>query len=388
MKVALVSRATAGYLRALHESFAEAMGSQDKLEILWPDDVVRQASISGHLPSAPNLTIHTVSAPQGSPWIARWLSVSRQEPVMPRLPTGAVWRQLRQSKPDLVWIHEYSPFTLEALLFAKLHALPLVVSSEMGQSNACYFGRIVRAWHRFWGHLADGFIACCPSARQPLCASAAPVIEAYHAVDSRIFMPAPERTSDSSVTFVYVGSLIERKGIDLLFAAAAQLRSQCTQPFRLRLIGSGEDIEIRAHAASLGLEAVVEFTGRLQGSTLLDGIRSADVFVLPTRQDTYGAVVHEAACLGLPLLVSQHAGAAEALVIEGVTGYTINPSDAPSFADRMHQLMDPDLRINLAASARTRGEELSAHRRATALWTWMQNEFLIPNKSYPSPALA
>ena len=376
MKIALVSRASAGYLRALHESFAEAMGEQGEFEIVWPDDVMAQAIASDNLPSASNLAIHTVSSPQGSPWIARMLSVSRQEPVMPRLPTGGVWRHLRESRPDLVWIHEYSPFTLEALLFAKLHSLPVVVSSEMGQANARYFGRIIRVWHQLWGHLADGFIACCPAARHPLCASAAPVIEAYHAVDSRIFTPLPERSHHRLTTFVYVGSLIERKGIDLLFDAAAQLRSQCSEPIRIRLIGAGAEAEVRQHARRLGLDELLDFTGRLQGQALRDAIRTADVFVLPTRQDTYGAVVHEAACLGLPLLVSQHAGAAEALVREGVTGYTFEPGNPCEFADRMQHLMNSNLRDQLAVNARARGEELSAHLRGPALWHWMQHEFL------------
>ena len=48
--------------------------------------------------------------------------------------------------------------------------------------------------------------------------------------------------------------------------------------------------------------------------------RTSDVFVLPTLQDTYAAVVHEAACLGLPLLVSKHAGAADDHVHHDVEG--------------------------------------------------------------------
>lgn len=388
MKIALVSRASAGYLRALHEGFADATRGEASLDIIWPDDVVRTATQTGHLPSASNLTVHTVTSPPAWPWLARLLSVSRQEPVMPRLPTGAVWRTLSLLKPSLVWIHEFSPFTIEALLFAKLNALPLIVSSEVGRANARYFGRVVQLWHRFWGHFADGFIACCPAAREPLSRTAAPVMEAFHAVDTRLFKPSASRALNPTTTFVYVGSLIERKGIDLLLHAANALRQLTHKRFMIRLIGGGDASSVHAIAEPLGLSSYLEVTGRLEGESLREAIRSSDVFVLPTRQDTYGAVVHEAASLGLPLLVSRNAGAAEALVQEGVTGFTIDPEDAISFANVMKQLLNPTLRLELATAARTRAEELSAHRRAQALWQWMQEEFITKPGTCLVPAAA
>lgn len=388
MKVALISRAAAGYLRALHENFADAMQGEAHLDIIWPDDVVKAATQAGHLPSSSNLSVHSVASPPAWPWLARLLSVSRQEPVMPRLPTGAVWRQLKSLKPSLVWIHEFSPFTLEALLYAKLNALPLVVSSEVGRSNAHYFGRVVQLWHQFWGHFVDGFIACCPSARKPLSRTPAPVIDAFHAIDTRLFTPAASCASHSTTTFVYVGSLIERKGIDLLLNAADALRRLSSEPFKIRLIGGGDASVVTALAETLDLSSFLDITGRLEGESLRDAIRSADVFVLPTRQDTYGAVVHEAASLGLPLLVSHHAGAAKALVREGLTGFTIDPENTTSFASTMKRILDPALRSELAVAARARAEELSAHHRAEALWKWVKEEFTYPSCISCVPAVA
>lgn len=386
-RVALVSRATAPYLRALHESFSQSLGAGGRLDVLWPEDVRQTAAAMQCMPAGEQVAIHTVAAPHAPAWLSRLLSVSRQERVMPRLPSGAVWRQLRVCNPDLVWIHEYSPFTIEALLFAKWHRLPVVVSSEVGRSNAAYFGRVVQAWHRAWGHLVDGVIACCPAARQPLAGTAAPVCEAYHAVDSRVFLPAEVRSSYHDPVFVYVGSLIERKGVDLLIAAAALLRSRGGAPFRLRFVGGGSPARMQQLAAGAGLEACCEFTGRLEGGALREAVRSADVFVLPTRQDTYAAVVHEAACLGLPLIVSRHAGAAGVLVREGGSGFIIDPADTSAFADRMQVLLDAGLRQRMAAEARARGDELSAHRRGPAVWRWMKQEFLSGHETEASAGM-
>ena len=86
--------------------------------------------------------------------------------------------------------------------------------------------------------------------------------------------------------------------------------------FKLRFIGGGNTVWLdqSRFTRTQGLQNHLECAGFLSGAALRNAMQSADVFVLPTRQDTYGAVVHEAACLGLPLLVSRHAGAAEALV--------------------------------------------------------------------------
>ena len=113
----------------------------------------------------------------------------------------------------------------------------------------------------------------------------------------------------------------------------------------------------------------------------------ADVFVLPTRQDTYAAVVHEAACLGLPLIVSRHAGAAGVLVREGGSGFIIDPADTSAFADRMQVLLDAGLRQRMAAEARARGDELSAHRRGPAVWRWMKQEFLSGHETEASAGM-
>jgi glycosyltransferase involved in cell wall biosynthesis len=363
MNIVQLIRARAPYLKALQDAFAAEMPAGSRFSILWSQFDTEPAPDA--LPSGPNVEVVSIAskAVASQSW-----SLWPQEAVASRLPSREVWRAIRARRPDLIWMHEYSPYTLTGLLYAKWHRIPVVVSSEIGRGNAHYFSRAVRLWHRLWGKLADGFIACCPAARQPLAATRAPIVEAFHAVDSRVFLPAVEPPHNSSLTFAYVGHLVPRKGIDLLIAAAQHLKTLTTQPFRLRIIGSGDLDAIKAIAGDLD----IEFTGFLNGDSLREAMRSSDVFILPTRQDTYAAVVHEAACLGLPLLISRHAGASEAIQ----TGFTIDPHDTADFARHMLAMFDPQTRATMRAASRQRGDELSAHRRAHALWQWMHQNFL------------
>jgi glycosyltransferase involved in cell wall biosynthesis len=286
-----------------------------------------------------------------------------------------MWREMKAARPDLVWIHEFSPFTVAGLLFAKRERIPVVVSTEVGRPNAHFFPWTVRLWHRHWGHFVDGFIANCPAARHPLCGEARPLVDAFHAVDSRQFSPSANGHGDGLTTFAFVGHLIPRKGIDLMLDAAAELRSQGDSRFRIRLIGKDAEGWAGREVQKRGLGSMVEMAGFLSGAALQDAIRSADVFVLPTRRDTYAAVVHEAACLGMPLLVSRHAGACEALVSEGITGLSYLPEDRALFAAQMRRMLDPGLRAAMRKASRAAGEDISAHRRGPSVWHWMRKEF-------------
>ncbi|HSI64561.1 MAG TPA: glycosyltransferase, partial [Candidatus Saccharimonadia bacterium] len=199
-----------------------------------------------------------------------------------------------------------------------------------------------------------------------------PTFAAYHAVDSRLYTPVGRsRSIGEPVVFAYLGQLIRRKGLDLLLAAAAQLKAGGKSGFKLRFIGGGDETWLREEISKHGLQAHCELTGFLTGQAIRDAVGSADVFVLPTRQDTYAAVVHEAACLGMPLLISKHAGAAEALVVDGENGFIFDPEDTIGTAALMMKLLHDEIRAPMREAARATGQAFSAHVRGAELWRWM-----------------
>jgi glycosyltransferase involved in cell wall biosynthesis len=368
--VAIVTKAKGTFFKPLYEAFAQAQPAGWKTVLAWPAGRRSEHPDESVTPKAANLEVCSVPC--------RTFSIRRRGNCDKNfLPSRALWRLLASRDVRAVLIHEYSLYTLGALLFAKWHRIPVVVSSEIGRRNRHYFGAATCLWHSFWGRFADGFVACAPAAREPLCGGTRPTIAAYHAVDSRIYLPPQKPASvGSPIVFAYLGQLIQRKGIDLFLKAAARLRDEGADGFRIRLIGGGDEQWVLGWIRELRLEAMVELTGFLSGPAIRAALGSADVFVLPTRQDTYAAVVHEAACLALPLLVSQHAGAAEALVQEGENGFVIDPSDVGQFCDRMTKLLNPHLCLQLGQGARRTGESFSAHLRGPALWEWLQTQFI------------
>jgi glycosyltransferase involved in cell wall biosynthesis len=122
----------------------------------------------------------------------------------------------------------------------------------------------------------------------------------------------------SGLRFVFVGALIERKGLDVLWRAATICRERGIS-FQLDIYGPGKPDKQPVSTPDIRYCGAISF-GRTQ-----EVIAGYDVLVVPSRYDGWGVVVNEALLQGIPVLVSQHAGAS-ALIAQSGAGAIFNPS--------------------------------------------------------------
>jgi glycosyltransferase involved in cell wall biosynthesis len=150
-----------------------------------------------------------------------------------------------------------------------------------------------------------------------------------------------------------VASVTPRKGQDLLVTALerdlADLAWHCT------FVGA----LIRPVPHTSG---DIRFAGPLAGVALDDAYAKADLFVLPSRAETYGMVVTEALARAVPVLATAVGGVPEALghAPDGARpGLLIPPEDPAALAGALRAwLTDPALRDRLRAAARGRRDTL------------------------------
>jgi glycosyltransferase involved in cell wall biosynthesis len=146
--------------------------------------------------------------------------------------------------------------------------------------------------------------------------------------------PREIRTSTPS-SFLFVGRLVAEKGLDVLLDAYADYRASVRIPWNLTVCGSGPLTE-RVRAAEN-----VEHLGFVQPSDLPSIFRCADAFVLPSRFEPWGVVIHEACSAGLPVVCSSICGAVPALVEDHWNGFLVEPGSVKSLSralQRMHML--------------------------------------------------
>ncbi len=114
--------------------------------------------------------------------------------------------------------------------------------------------------------------------------------------------------------FLYVGRYYEFKGIKELWQAFIELQTEQSNEWELWCLGVG-DIEPINHPK-------IKHFGFVQPKDLANYTAQTGVFILPSRFEPWGVVVHEFAASGFPLLLSNQVGAKEQFLHEGKNGFT------------------------------------------------------------------
>jgi UDP-glucose:(heptosyl)LPS alpha-1,3-glucosyltransferase len=131
---------------------------------------------------------------------------------------------------------------------------------------------------------------------------------------------------------LFVGGGMRNKGIFETLAAA----SRCGLDFELLVVGKDKRLDaFRGAAETMGISQRCRFVG--PQPDVLPFYAVADIFVLPSHFETFGLVYLEALAMGIPILVSKAAGAAE-LIEEGRHGYRIDPNDVDDIAAKLRRL--------------------------------------------------
>jgi len=182
-------------------------------------------------------------------------------------------------------------------------------------------------------------------------------------------VPPPRRARAGEVALLAVGSVVPRKGYDVLIAALAKLRDLS---WRLVIVGDRGrsadtarqlDAEIVRH----DLAGRISFAGVVTPERLAALYAAADLFVLASHFEGYGMAYAEAITAGVPV-VGTSAGAIPETVPVGA-GVLVPPGDADALAAALRRLIaDHDERARLAVGARA---------AAAALPTWADSARLF-----------
>ncbi|MBM3948367.1 MAG: glycosyltransferase family 4 protein [SAR202 cluster bacterium] len=175
-------------------------------------------------------------------------------------------------------------------------------------------------------------------------------------VDTELFRPAnglhPHPGTAESRRVIWVGRPEDpRKNVPLLLSAFQKVLAHFPNS-RLTMVGTGVD-RLAKMIEQFGMTHAVELQPAVTTAEhLADLYRQSSVFVLSSRQEGLGIVVHEAMSSGLPV-VTTRCGGPEGAVIEGKTGYLVPLDDASQMADRLITLLgDSTASWRMGAQAR------------------------------------
>lgn len=177
------------------------------------------------------------------------------------------------------------------------------------------------------------------------------VIEDERVTITPLGMPdAPAHTTkqdDAGLEVLFVGRLEPRKGIDTLLEAIPLVLAQHPN-VRFRIIGDdslhipGNDITYKeaflADEATSPFRKAVSFEGRVDNDRLFRAYEDCDVFVAPSRFESFGLIFLEAMRVGKPVIGCRAGGVPE-IVSDGDNGFLTMPGNVGDLADAIVKLV-------------------------------------------------
>jgi glycosyltransferase involved in cell wall biosynthesis len=309
------------------------------------------------------------------PWGVRHvpLPFTAAGPVDPRRAASAalqLGRVLRTERPDV--LHTHAPWAAAmGRIVGRAAGVPVIVNSCHGSFSRPGSQRLVRAG----AFTAEAIAARCSDAELFLNADDLEVAERWRIVRrdhaallgngidlERFTAPTPEvrelarrrlGIGPGHVAVGYVGRLVDAKGVPELVEAVYSLGV----PFRLVLVGHHDPTDAASVDPAL-LDRVRADGGLVLGHRdhLEDLYPAFDMLVLPSHREGAPRALMEAAACGLPVVATDVPGCRD-IVERDQTGLLVPAVDPASLAEAIGLLgRDPDLRAELAASARLKAE--------------------------------
>lgn len=268
----------------------------------------------------------------------------------------AALRLARKLRPVVIYAHWFTPQAIVASWVSRFTGIPFVFTTHASD---------VDVWHRVPGigarivrgvsSRAQAITAVSVRSRDKLTAffegSRPPHVEIIPmGVDlppAHVFPVEQEelKTSlglDGKFVFLFMGRLVEKKGVRYLLEAFKQVEGTLTDAV-LVIAGDGPlRTELRDQVAALGLAERVSFAGFVTGEAKESYLRAADVFVVPSviasDGDAEGLPVSllEGLAFGLTCIATNESGA-DGILTHGANGFLCSQRDVDELA---HQLTD------------------------------------------------
>ena len=283
---------------------------------------------------------------RAEPW--RWAEAA---PLVWRLYQAAT-REIRRHRPDVVHAHWVVPAGLVASMLHRRHGLPFVVTAH-GADAYTLRGSATSRLKKAALSVASATVPVSEAIAaelSPLAPVAPPIPMGVdgHRVRAEV---GPRRPEANRILFV--GRLVEKKGIDVLIRALPALPEA-----HVRVVGDGpQRAELETLVAGLGLGPRVTFLGQCDRSEVMLELARASVVAIPSQvgaggdRDGTPVVLGEAVAAGVPVVVSALGGLAEH-VIDGVSGRVVAPGSVADLAGAIGEVLaDPAGADRLARAA-------------------------------------
>jgi glycosyltransferase involved in cell wall biosynthesis len=274
--------------------------------------------------------------------------------------------KVKESKPDVILSDGFFQWTYAALWLRILKKIPHVMCYEGTTHTERNAGVLRTSYRKFSGKWID-FIMCnglltaeyvkslgYPTHKIGYGNMAADTTQLSNNV--AIFSDTDKNNLKNKLqlnayVFVFIGRLVELKGVDKLISAWITKFKDNTN-VSLLIIGDGDQYE-HLRPKTINEKCInIQFTGAIDYDNIYQYLAISNIFVIPTLQDNWSLVVPEAMSCGLPVIGSNIPGIAQ-MITEGENGLLVETNNTKLLAEKIITLLEnKKLRQHLGSNAR------------------------------------
>ncbi len=284
-------------------------------------------------------------------------------------------KQLRYFDFDVVCGVATCPAGFASVLISKLYKRPVVVNvrgSDINQYPNYFF---LRKMVLFSLRYADFIITTSNALKEKaigLGMDKLKIKTIVNGVDSNKFRPQNKAIlrsrygiSNDTKVIVYVGNLLEIKGITHLIQAFKRLINKII-PLELLIIGDGYlSVTLKDLVKRLRIDSHVRFLGQIDHDAIPDYIGMSDILVLPSLSEGMPNVIKESLACGIPVVATEVGGVPE-LITSDHLGILVPPANIDVLSDA----------IEIAIGRTWSQEQLIRHSKQ---FTWEKTAELTKN---------
>lgn len=209
----------------------------------------------------------------------------------------------KEGMPDVVYAH-YAVGMYQSAVIKERYNVPVLGIEHWSVLNKPTLSKAERARCGTGYEAIDKLLAVSPSLKTQIKKHFDKDSEVLYDMVNEIFLQQPivEKTALEPFKFIAVGSLIHRKGFDVLIKALACMKCKSVEVY---IVGDGSDKEkLKALAVSEGVADRVRFFGRISKPEIIKLMNECHAFCLPSRDETFGVAHIEAMAMGLPVVTT------------------------------------------------------------------------------------
>lgn len=279
-----------------------------------------------------------------------------------------VWKQLRKFDPDVVITGGFNPTMLYAYLYTRIFRKKHIAVSDawkMSEQHLSFAHKLIR---KFVYRGTSAFLPCSLKGKehyQEYGAKVESIFISHYSIDTTRFVGI-KSFSERTYDLLFAGQLVARKNPQFFVNLAVKLRARVSN-LRILLLGDGPlKNQILDQLTKHHIE--FSFPGHASQADLPDYYSDSKIFIFPTEYDAWGVVAQEALASGTPVIVTNNAGCADELVIDGINGHVTPLNESEKWVQVCSQLLnDPEHWQSFSEEGKSAARKISAARSAEAI---------------------